>query len=112
LRWATAFIHATIDIGCSNRLHDISRTSIVSGDLKNVCLAFRIFQLSIIVLELLLLPVHIDCHLFRYSNTSRDLGHISIVSSDLENVRLALGIFLLSLAVPHLSLLPVDGVHI
>jgi hypothetical protein len=48
----------TMCFWCSNLSRDVGHTTFASGDLKNVCLAVGIFQLSFIVSELLLLPVY------------------------------------------------------
>jgi hypothetical protein len=61
-RWPS--VTATLDFWCCNRSRDVGRTSIVSGDLKNVCLTFEIIQLSLTVLELLQLPVYGGYYLF------------------------------------------------
>jgi hypothetical protein len=73
---------------------------IVSGDLKNLCLAFRFFI------------YHLPCwsyYYFRFTTTtidfrcckrSCDVSHTSFVSDDLENVRLAFWILNLLFTVP------------
>jgi hypothetical protein len=64
-QWAMVFIHCNCRlIWCSNRSRDAGRTSVVSGDLKHVSLAFQIFQLSFTVLELSLLSVYDGYYLF------------------------------------------------
>jgi hypothetical protein len=56
-RWPS--LTATGDFRCSNASCDVDHTSIVSGDLENVRLTFEIFLLSLVIPDLLLLPV--DC---------------------------------------------------
>jgi hypothetical protein len=53
-----------IDFRCCNRSRDVSRTSLASGDLKNICLVCEIFQFLFAVLELVLLPVYGGCYRF------------------------------------------------
>jgi hypothetical protein len=61
-RWPS--FTATIDLWCCNRPRNVGLTSIVSGDLGDVCLVFGIFQLLFTVLELLLLPLYGGYYLF------------------------------------------------
>jgi hypothetical protein len=101
-----------IDFQWCNRSRDVGRTSIVPSDVKNVCLVFRIFQLSFTVLELIVPPVHGDYCLFRFSDRSHYVCHTSVALGDLNKERSAFRIFLLSLPIPDLLLLPVGGDHI
>ncbi len=103
---------ATTDFRCCNRSRDVGRTSIVSRDLQNVCLALGIFQLSFRVLELVILRCTAAAIYFWCSYTLRNVGHTSVVSGDIINARLAFGIFLLSLDVANLVLLTLGDSHI
>jgi hypothetical protein len=88
---------------------DIVQTTVVSGGLENIRLAFGNFQLSFTLIESFLLQVYGSCYLFPVlPDVARRRSNFHYVGQPRKR-RLAFGISFLSFTVVDLMLLPVSG---